>query len=175
MPSSRPSAEHVVLVGMMGAGKTTVGRILSERLGRPFLDSDQVIEARTGRTVAQIFEADGEPAFRVLESAALAEALSDATLSVIAAAGGVVLDPDNRRRMRERAWVVWLRADPTVLAGRVGSSDHRPLLEDDPDAALRRLYGERLPLYAEVAEEVVDVDTVSPEEAAEKILAAMPR
>lgn len=148
---------HVVLIGMMGTGKTTVGRLLAERLGRPLVDSDAMIERQTGRTVREIFEADGEPAFRVLETAALVEALAVPTPLVIAAAGGVVLSAENRAALRAAdAVVVWLRAEPAVLAGRVGAADHRPLLDRDAELSLRRLLEARAPLYAEVADVVVD-------------------
>jgi len=168
------SARHVVLVGLMGVGKSAVGPELAERLDRPYADSDRDIEARTGRTVREIFEEDGEAAFRRLESEVLAEALAEGRPAVVAAAGGVVLDPANRRLLRERAWAVWLRADPAVLATRVGDSDHRPLLRDDPEGTLRRLAAERAPLYAEVADLTVDVDARSAHEVVEEILAAVP-
>ncbi|MGZ4730387.1 MAG: shikimate kinase [Acidimicrobiales bacterium] len=147
---------HVVLVGMMGSGKTTVGRLLAERLGRPFFDSDEMVEARTGHTVAELFEASGESGFRAEEAAALADGLADPTPSVIAAAGGTVLDPTNRRLIRQAGaddgLVVWLHTDVAVLAERVVSGTHRPLLADDPRADLERLAAQREPLYAEVAD-----------------------
>jgi 5-deoxy-5-amino-3-dehydroquinate synthase len=154
---------HVVLVGMMGAGKTTVGRRLAARLGRRLVDSDQLIEARTGRTVREIFETDGEAAFRVLETAALLEALAEQEPLVIAAAGGVLLRPENRDALqRSGARVVWLRADPAVLAERATRGDHRPLLDGDPDGAMRRLLQEREPLYRAAADLVIDTDTLDP-------------
>jgi shikimate kinase len=148
---------HLVLVGMMGSGKTTVGRRVAAALGRRLRDSDEEVEARTGRTVREIFETDGEPAFRAEEAQALAEALADPEPVVVAAAGGVVLDPGNRARLREAGTVVWLDGTPEDLARRVTRGDHRPLLGDDPLAALRRLDVERRPLYAEVADHVVPV------------------
>jgi shikimate kinase len=148
---------HLVLVGMMGSGKTTVGRRVAAALGRRLRDSDEEVEARTGRTVREIFETDGEPAFRAEEARALAEALDDPEPGVVAAAGGVVLDPRNRARLREAGTVVWLDATPEDLARRVSTGGHRPLLGDDPRAALRRLDAERRPLYAEVADHVVPV------------------
>jgi shikimate kinase len=149
--------EHLVLVGMMGSGKTTVGRRVAAALGRRLRDSDEEVEARTGRTVREIFETDGEPAFRAEEARALAEALDDPEPAVVAAAGGVVLDPGNRSRLRAAGTVVWLDATPEDLARRVATGDHRPLLGDDALAALRRLDAERRPLYAEVADHVVPV------------------
>ena len=159
-PDARPG--HVVVVGMMATGKTTVGRWLADALGRPFFDSDEMVEARTGHTVKELFELTGEAGFRAEESAALALGLADSTPAVIAAAGGAVLDPTNRRLIRAAAaadgLVVWLRADPQVLAARAMSGSHRPLLDDDPLATLTRLAGVREPLYREVADLEIDED-----------------
>jgi len=146
----------VVLVGMMGVGKTTVGRRIAAALDRPFADSDAVIEARTGRTVREIFEDDGEPAFREIEAEVLAEAIDAGEPAVIAAAGGVVLDPRNRELLTRAGTVVWLRAPVEVLVGRVTRGDHRPLLADDPGGTLHRMEEDRTALYAEVADAVVD-------------------
>ena len=164
---------HLVLVGMMGAGKTTVGRIVAARLGRPFLDSDELVEVETGRTVREIFETDGEAAFRRLEREVLERSLASPTPAVIAAAGGTVLDAANRAAMRGGAHVVWLRSDPAVLAGRVGGADHRPLLATDPEGVLRSMAADRAPRYREVADDVVDVDVLTAAEAAERVLAAV--
>ncbi len=162
----------MVLVGMMGSGKTTAGRRVAAALGRPFVDSDAQVEARTGRTVREIFETEGEPAYRVREREALIAALEAEEPSVIAAAGGVVLDPENRAALARAATVVWLRADPAVLAGRVaGGRDHRPLLAADPLGTLTRLAGERHDLYEEVADHVVDVDHVRPPDLVARIVA----
>lgn len=165
-------ASHLVLVGMMGTGKTTVGRALADRLGRPFRDSDAEIEARTGRTVAQIFAEDGEAAFRREEAGVLAEDLGAARPSVIAAAGGTVLDPRNRDRMRAAGTVVWLRAPVEVLVERVATGTHRPAVDADPQGTLARMETDREALYAEVAD--VAVDSTRPvDELVEEILAAV--
>lgn len=147
---------HVVLVGMMGVGKTTVGRRLAEVLGRPFSDSDLEVEARTGRTVREIFEADGEPAFRAIEAQVLVDALAAPEPTVIAAAGGVVLDPANREQLGRAGTVVWLRAPVVVLVDRVASGAHRPAVEADPAGTLQQMEDTRTSLYAEVADVVVD-------------------
>jgi len=156
---------------MMGAGKTTIGRRLARTLGRPFIDSDQQIEARTRRTVKEIFEADGEPAFRALEAEALADALDTEAPSIIAAAGGTVLREENRARMRQSGTVVWLRADPAVLADRVRNGSHRPLLAEDPAATLARLDRERQTLYADVADHIVDTTGRPPDDVLAELLA----
>lgn len=149
---------HLLLVGMMGSGKTTVGRMLADRLGRPFFDSDDEVEQATGHSVAEIFATDGEAAFRIEERRALEAAVASPAPAVVAVAGGAVLDPHNRAVIEGAGTVVWLRADPATLARRVGDGAGRPLLGDDPPAALRRLAAERTPLYAQVADVVVDVD-----------------
>jgi len=155
---------------MMGAGKTTVGRELAARLGRRFLDSDEQVQSRTGLTVSEIWRAEGEGAFRRLESEALADALGSPSPVVVAAAGGAVLDPQNRRRLGDGATVVWLRARPSTSAQRVGPGDGRPLLDDDPPATLERLAEVRHPLYEEVADAVVDVDDLEVAEVVECVL-----
>jgi shikimate kinase len=161
--------ERVLLVGMMGAGKTTVGSRLAERLGWQLLDSDAEVERRTGRRVPEIFAADGEACFRAEESLVLARAVTSDTPVVVSVAGGAVLDGDNRRRIRHGGTVVWLRCRPDVLARRVGGGEGRPLLGDDPGASLRRLDSQRRPLYAEVADLVIDVDTLRSGEIVDRI------
>ena len=112
---------HLVLVGLMGAGKTTVGEACAQRLGRAFVDVDQTVEAVAGRSVAEIFRTDGEAAFRDLERRAVADVAASPAPLVIACGGGAVLDTDSRRALRETGFVVWLRATPTELA-RVASA-----------------------------------------------------
>lgn len=175
-PEDRAKGTHIVLVGLMGSGKSSLGRELSRRLGRPLFDSDELVERRTGRTVREIWRAEGEAAFRVLETEALTDALASTTPSVIAAAGGVVLSAANREALRHSgARVIWLRATPDVLAGRVGAQDHRPLLDDDPLARLRQMATDREALYAEVATDTVDSDAHNVSEMVELVLAGVPR
>ena len=164
---------HVVLVGMMGAGKTTTGERLGARLGIPYVDTDDLILERTGRTVRDIFREDGEAAFRVLETQVLLDALASPEPEVLAAAGGVVLAETNRQALRDSdALVVWLRADPALLVERVRGQEHRPLLDTDPAGTLAKMARDRAGLYAEVADVSVDVDRLTPDEVVERVLAA---
>ncbi len=163
--------QHLVLVGMMAVGKTTVARAAAERLGRPLFDSDVMIEQRTGRTVRDIFVDDGEPAFRALETEMLSLALASDKPAVIAAAGGVVLNADNRAALRAaNAHVVWLCADPVILLERISGDDHRPLLAGDPAGTLQRMVREREALYREVADAIVVVDDCSIAEVLQAVL-----
>lgn len=148
--------QNIVLVGLMGAGKTTVGRQLARRLSRPFWDSDHEIEARTGVPIPTIFEIEGEAGFRKRESQVIADLLT-ADGVVLATGGGAVLDPKNRRCMRQRAWVVYLNVPPQQLFERTRADRNRPLLQvEDPLARLQELHALRDPLYREVAHVVVD-------------------
>ena len=150
---------HVALVGLMGSGKTTVGRRAAKLLGRPFVDADEAFIPRYGRTVADVFAADGEDGFRRLEAELLAELLDVTTPLVLACGGGVVTTEGNRRRLRQLdVHVVWLRADPAFLASRTQAKADRPLLAGgDPRAVLERLHAERELWYGEVADDVLEV------------------
>jgi 5-deoxy-5-amino-3-dehydroquinate synthase len=150
---------HIVLVGLMGVGKTTIGRRVAHQLGRPFVDADAELERRSGQSVRELFAAEGEDGFRRRESEVLDELLRAEEPMVIAAGGGVVVRPENRDRLRRTPGrVIYLHADPVFLASRVTRKDHRPLLDgDDPTAVLRRLADERDGWYREVADAVIDV------------------
>ncbi len=162
--------DRLILVGMMGAGKTTVGRLLADRLGWRSFDSDVQIMDETGHTVPELFAERGEAAFRAEEERVLTDALSGDEPVVVSAAGGVVLSAANRALLSRSGTVVWLRADPRVLADRVGDGTGRPLLDDDPATALVALEEVRRPLYESVATLTVDVDALSPGEVVEQIL-----
>lgn len=167
------STENILLIGMMGVGKTTVGELLAAKLGWPYLDSDEQVERNTGHTVPEIFAADGEAAFRAEERRALEQAAASPVPTVIGVAGGAVLDPHNRTIIRDAGFVVWLRASLPTLAKRVGDGRGRPLLGDDPPAAITRLYPERQPLYEELAQLIVDVDQEEPARVVDEILEAV--
>jgi shikimate kinase len=140
----------------MGAGKTTVGRQLARRLGRSFLDSDHEIVARTGVPIPTIFEIEGEEGFRRREAQTIFE-VTEANDIVLATGGGVVVNPDNRRRLHETGWVVYLDVPPVLLYERTRHDRNRPLLNvPDPMARLEELYAARDPLYREIAHIVVD-------------------
>ena len=140
----------------MGAGKTTVGRQLARRLGRTFYDSDHEIVERTGVPIPTIFEIEGEIGFRRRESQTIAE-LAECREIVLATGGGVVLDPENRRCLRESGWVVYLNVPPLLLYQRTRNDRNRPLLQvDNPLRRLEELYAVRDPLYRETAHFVVE-------------------
>jgi shikimate kinase len=157
--SDAPQRPHVVLVGLMGVGKTTVGRRLAKELQRPFADSDEQVELQAGHVIPQIFREVGEEGFRRLEAEVVAALLEGQHPLVMAAGGGVVTRPENREVLARRAVVVWLRASAGFLAGRT-DPEHRPLLAGDADLAhaFERLVAERSPLYEAAADAVVDVE-----------------
>jgi shikimate kinase len=141
--------KSIALIGMMGAGKSTVGRRLAKRLGLPFVDADDEIEAAAGLSVAEIFERYGEAHFRDGERRVLAR-LIEGPPRVIAAGGGAFMDPDTRALMLARCTAIWLDVEVGILAERVGRRDHRPLLKgQDPLTRLRDLAALRNPVYAE--------------------------
>jgi shikimate kinase len=162
----------VVLVGMMGAGKTSVGRRLATVLGVAFRDADNEIEAAAGCTVTEIFERYGEPAFRAGERKVIARLLAEAP-HVLATGGGAFMDPETRQRIRERATSVWLKAPVDLLLERVLRKDNRPLLKNgDMRATLERLLGEREPTYRE-ADITIESDAGPHEVVVKRVLAAL--
>jgi shikimate kinase len=172
----RPSRKCVLLVGMMGAGKSTVANLLAGWLGWPQVDTDSVVEKRAGATVAEIFAGAGEDAFRTAESTAIAELTDLAPPLVVSVGGGAVLREENRRGLRAAGTVVWLRAEPGTLAARVGDGGGRPLLVSsglEPKDALEKLVAERRGYYEEVADVVIDVDRISSDEAARLVMESL--
>ena len=152
---------NIFLVGMPGAGKTTIGRTLAKRLNLTFADSDKELMARTGVSIATIFEIEGEAGFRVRESVTLAELVQRDGL-VLATGGGTVLAPENRRLLKQNGTVIYLRATLDALWQRTRRDINRPLLQtEDPRATLENLLQTRDPFYREVAHLIVDTGTQS--------------
>ena len=171
--SFRP-AKTIALVGLMGAGKTSIGRRLAQRLGLPFIDADAEIEAAAGTSIEEIFQRHGEAAFRDGERRVIARLL-DNPPHVLATGGGAFMDPATRALLRARATTVWLRADLEVMLARVArrNINNRPLLKGrDPRTVLEALIAERYPVYAE-ADVTVDSIDGPPEATLDRVLAAL--
>ena len=150
------NSKNIYLVGLMGAGKTTIGKQLAKRLGRRFYDSDHEIVARTGVPIPTIFEIEGEAGFRRREAQTIAE-LTAETGIVMATGGGVVINPGNRQRLRETGWTVYLNVPPRLLYERTRHDKNRPLLQvADPLAKLEELHAQRDPYYRDVADIVIE-------------------
>ncbi len=170
-----PIARHIVLVGLMGTGKSSVGRALAAKLGRVFTDTDRKVESLASRPVREIFETDGEEVFRGLEAKVLQEVLSATEPSIVAAAGGVVTRDENRQLLLERGKtgdvvVVWLRANTQELLERVQKGLHRPLLDADPSGTLTEMERLRTPWYDDVSSFVVDTNGLSIDQVANVII-----
>jgi shikimate kinase len=161
----------VYLVGPMGVGKTTVGKLLADELHFPFYDTDREIESRCGADILWIFDVEGEEGFRQRESRVL-EDMSRLNNVVLATGGGIVLKAENRQRLRERGFVVYLTAPLMLLVERTGKDKRRPLLQvDDPRSVLQRVLEVRDPLYREVASWIAPTDDQNPRQLAKNIAA----
>lgn len=165
----------VVLVGLSGVGKSTVGSLVASLLDRPFVDLDVAVEEQAGRPIRQIIEDDGEGAFRTIEARMLADVLAGDEPVVVATGGGVVLDRDSRALLAERAAVVWLDSPVECILERLGPDElaGRPLLDDGPAEVLAALDAARRPLYAEVATVTVDASVADPADVASTVVAAL--
>ncbi len=162
----------IALVGLMGVGKTSIGRRLAQRLGLAFVDADSEIEAAAGASIEEIFERHGEAAFRDGERRVIARLLEQPP-HVLATGGGAVMDPSTRALLRLRAISIWLRADLELMLSRVARRNNRPLLKNgDRRAVLERLMAERYPVYAE-ADLTVDSIDGPPEATVERVMAAL--
>ncbi len=161
----------IVLIGLMGAGKTTIGRRLAKKIDREFIDSDDAIIEAAGCSIADIFAMYGEPIFRDVEERVLKRLLGMNSI-VLATGGGAWMQPNVRKLIKENACSVWLRADISVLLSRVEHRSHRPLLEQgDKKAILERLMAERYPVYAE-ADITIDSNASAHESVVEAIIHA---
>jgi shikimate kinase len=162
---------NIVLIGFMGSGKTSVGRLIAQRLGFQFVDTDAIVVERVGMQVADIFAKHGEPWFREQESAAL-RSLGILKRAVISTGGGVVLRPENRELLRDLGFVVWLTASEDVIYDRVSRNKKRPLLHTaDPRATVHELLEKRRPLYEAAAQLTVDSSSLAHEAAADAVIA----
>lgn len=172
MNETKNLPENILLIGIMGCGKTTVGRELQQRLGYPLVDMDQEIERIAGKPITAIFADDGEDRFRGMETQVLRElAAQNDPRRIISTGGGVIGCEENRRLLRQLGYVVWLDAPLAVILERTGKSRHRPLLNtDDPAAKIRELMERRGPLYQETAHLKLDTAGLDSAEIATGIL-----
>ena len=162
-------SQSLILVGPMGAGKSTIGKLLASILGLPFSDSDRVIEQKTGADIPWIFDVEGESGFRQRETSVLDELLQ-ADPMVVATGGGIVMKDENRNLLKGDGVVVYLTASVDQLVERTHKDKKRPLLQvDDPEAKIRELIALRDPLYREVADIIVQTDRRSPRAVAQEI------
>jgi shikimate kinase len=164
---------HLVLIGLMGAGKTTVGRRCAKRLGRDFVDLDEEIIGRAAMSIEDIWRERGEEQFREVEREVVVDVCASPVPLVIACGGGTVVDPESRQRLRAVGTIVWLRAPVAVLAARVGHDARRPLLAGDPSGALARLAELRAGAYAAAADAVVDTEGRDVKAVADAVLAVI--
>ena len=172
LKKSHPLDRSIVMVGLMGAGKTKIGRWISGQIGVEFVDSDREIESVSGLQISDIFDLKGEAAFRDLERREIRRLLSKPPM-VVSVGGGAFCQADSRRMIKEKAISVWLRAPPETLAARISNPDTRPLLKDkDPVKVLRELAKQREASYAE-ADVVVDTDGLELSQSEDKVLAAI--
>ncbi|MFN3460717.1 MAG: shikimate kinase [Oceanibaculum sp.] len=163
----------IALVGLMGAGKSAVGRRLAARLGLPFIDADTAIEEAAGCTIEEIFARHGEPEFRDGERRVIQRLLESEPAHVLATGGGAFVNAQTRARLKQQAVTIWLRADLETLLERVAKRSNRPLLKQgDPRAVLEKLIADRYPIYAE-ADIVVDTAPGPVEETVDRVLAAL--
>jgi shikimate kinase len=159
---------NIWLIGMMGSGKTTVGRLLASERAMEFRDVDSIISARVAGTISDLWQQTGEEGFRALE-ADVVEELATVAGTVIASGGGAVLAEANRQAMRRSGTVIWLHCSADTLAARLVGATDRPLLADDSTAPLAELLVERLEVYEDAAHHLVDTTSLTPVEVVEKI------
>lgn len=162
--------KSIFLIGPMGAGKSTIGRILAEKLGYQFMDSDHEIESKTGATIPMIFDIEGEEGFRLRESQAIDELTMNQEM-VLATGGGAVLNADNRKHLRSRGFVIYLRSSVDTLVKRTRNDRNRPLLQTgNPTETFKKILDERSSYYEEVADLIVETEQASVHRVVREIL-----
>jgi shikimate kinase len=166
---------RILLVGLMASGKSTVGQAVAGLTGWPCLDNDALLERSTGRTAAQLLAEQGEQALRAAESDVLTLLLAMPGPFVAGVASGTVLDPRDRERIRAGGHVVWLKVPVETLARRVARQPERAWLDDDPAGVLQAMAARREPLYEAMAHQVLDMDRLTPLQAARQVVEALPR
>lgn len=165
------SANMIVLIGLMGSGKTTVGRALAKRLNLVFRDSDEAVEKTAKTSVREIFENQGEDIFRKLESQALVNLCDTKSSIVLAVAGGAIISQSNRDLLQKNAQcIVWLDAPTPTLISRTGRGKHRPLLDGDPVGSLNKMRLDREPLYQQLATHRLVTQSLAIDEVVERIM-----
>jgi shikimate kinase len=173
-PDADPArSSQIVLIGLMGAGKSAIGRRLGAQLSLPFVDADAEIEAAAGKTISEIFRQHGEAAFRDGERSVISRLIADGRPKVLATGGGAFVDESLRELILEHGVSLWLKADLDILVSRTSRRDHRPILrQGDPRKILKRLMDERYPFY-EMANVVVESNEGSPDETVARALQAI--
>lgn len=173
LPQFYTLKKTIVMVGMMGAGKTAVGRALAQRLKVAFLDSDVELEAASNMTVPEIFERDGEPFFRTKETQVIERLLGEERC-ILSTGGGAFLAEQNRQNISDKGISIWLNADLELLWTRVRHKDTRPLLRTgNPKATLQQLYEQRVPIYQHADMSVVSEDRYSIEDMVDRVIDAL--
>jgi len=164
---------RILLTGMMGSGKSTIGRLLSGATGWPYVDNDELVAQFHGATARQILAERGEAQMRAAESEALARGIEAPAPVLIGVAAGTILEPSNRERLRSGGIVVWLRVDPATIEARAMGAEHRPWLDTGGGSWIRDTVAERDPLYASIADIVIDTGVKPPQESVEELLARL--
>lgn len=161
--------KNFILIGFMGSGKTVVGKRLAKRLGYTFIDTDILIEENTGKSISDIFSHDGEQSFRDTETQILTE-LSGLSEHVISTGGGIITKKENRERLKNIGFIIWLRASPETIFKRVSTENHRPLLKvDNPLEQIKRLMSQREQSYAK-SDLTIDTDGLEVDDVVNKII-----
>lgn len=163
--------KHLILIGLMGVGKSTIGHQLAACKDLPFVDTDQYVEHTQQQSIATIFQQQGEAAFRLIEKKALCHLLEKEQRTVVATGGGIVLDAENRESMRQHGWVVWLNVTPHNLYHRLRGNRSRPLLQqDNPRQILEKLYQQRHPWYQACCDVEIHCDALTPRKVVDEVM-----